>query len=120
MTDRSRVDASRLEGVRLSPDGSRLILLLRDEMGQKVSLSLPTSSLNEVLSALPRPPETGTVHEVDSWNIGLAGNGNGVILTLNTPEGVAMSFNVKPWQVQGMATVATYGTTRETARRSIH
>jgi len=29
-----------LDGVRLSPDGSRLILLLRDAAGQKVSLSL--------------------------------------------------------------------------------
>jgi hypothetical protein len=120
MTDCSRIDASRLEGVRLSPDGSRLILLLCDATGQKVSLSLPTNFLNAVLSALPRPLETGTVHAVDSWNVGLAENGNDVILTLNTPEGAAMSFNVKPWQVQGMATVATYGTTRETSSRSIH
>ena len=31
-----------------------------------------------------------------------------MILTLRTPEGMAISFTVKPWQVQGMATIATY------------
>jgi hypothetical protein len=43
-----------------------------------------------------------------------------MILTLRTPEGMAISFTVKPWQVQGMATVATYGSTREPPNRSIH
>jgi hypothetical protein len=50
----------------------------------------------------------------------LAENGRDMILTLRTPEGMAISFTVKPWQVQGMATVATYGSTREPANRSIH
>lgn len=35
MTERSRIDAE-LDGVRLSPDGARLILLLCDGAGQKV------------------------------------------------------------------------------------
>ena len=40
MTGRSRIDTAQLDGVRLSPDGSRLILLLRDTAGQKVSVVL--------------------------------------------------------------------------------
>jgi hypothetical protein len=31
-----------------------------------------------------------------------------------------MSFVVQPWQVQGMATVATYGAAQELVSRSIH
>jgi hypothetical protein len=119
MTDRSRIDAE-LDGVRLSPDGSRLILLLRDTAGQKVSLSLPTSCLNTVLTATPQLAEEGTLHAVDTWNMAPAENGLDMILTLRTPEGMAISFTVKPWQVQGMATVAMYGSTREPASRSIH
>ena len=48
MTDRSRIDTAQLDGVRLSPDGSRLILLLRDTAGRRLSVSLPTNCLNSV------------------------------------------------------------------------
>jgi hypothetical protein len=119
MTERSRIDAE-LDGVRLSPDRSRLILLLHDTEGHKVSLSLPTTCLNAVLTAAPRSAEAGTVHAVDTWSMVMAENGQDMILTLCTAEGMAIAFTVKPWQVQGMATVATYGSTRETANRSIH
>ena len=120
MTDRSRIDAAELDGVRLSPDGSRLILLLRDATGQKVSLSLPTNCLNTVLTATPRQAATGTVHSLDTWNMAPAEDGQDMILTLCTSEGLTVSFSIKPWQVQGMATVATYGTSREMTPRSVH
>ena len=120
MTDRSRIDAAGLDGVRLSPDGSRLILLLRDAAGQKVSLSLPTNCLNTVLTAVPRTAEAAAMHSVDTWNMTATENGQDMILTLCTPEGMAISFTVKPWQVQGMATVATYGARGEVTSRSIH
>jgi hypothetical protein len=120
MTSRSRIDAAELDGIRLSPDGSRLVLLLRDAAGQKVSLSLPTNCLNAVLTAVPRADEAGAMHAVDTWNMTATENGQDMILTLHTPEGMAISFTVKPWQVQGMATVATYGARGEVARRTIH
>jgi hypothetical protein len=120
MTVRSRIDTSALDGVRLSSDGSRLILLLRDTSGQKVSVSLPTDCLNTVLTAASRPMETGTVHALDTWNMAQAENGQDLILTLSTPEGLTISYSIKPWQFQGMATVATYGATRGAAPRSIH
>jgi hypothetical protein len=69
MTGRSRIDAAELDGVRLSPDGSRLILLLRDASGQKVALSLPTTCLNAVLTAVPQAEEAGATHAVDTWNL---------------------------------------------------
>lgn len=119
MTDRSRIDAE-LDGVRLSPDASRLILLLRDAAGQKVSLSLPRSCLSTVVTAAPQPSDIGTVHAVDAWNMVLAENGQDMILTLCTPEGMVISFTIKSWQAQGMATVATYGATRSAASRSVH
>ena len=120
MTGRSRIDTAQLDGVRLSPDGSRLVLLLRDTEGQKVSVSLPTNCLNSVLTAVPHPVEPDTVHSVDTWNMSRAGNDQDITLTLRTPEGMAISFTIKRWQVQGMATVATYGGTHEPASRSVH
>lgn len=120
MTDRSRIDAE-LDGVRLSPDGSRLVLLLRDAAGEKVSLFLPLSCLNAVLTAAPQPAEpVGGVHSVASWNMTPAENRQDMILTFCTPEGLVTSFTIKSWQVQGMAAVATYGTTRENVSRSVH
>jgi hypothetical protein len=119
MTESSRIDAQ-LDGVRLSPDGSRLILLLRDAAGQKVSLSLPTRCLNTVLSAAPPPVAAGIVHSVETWNMSPARNGQDLILTLCTPAGRVMSFAIKSWQAEGMATVATYASTRQSVGRSVH
>ena len=115
-----RIDAAELGDVRLSADGSHLILRLRDTAGQTVSLSLPTRCLNTVLSALPRQVEMGTVHALDTWDMVPADNGQDMILRLSTPDGRAVSFAIKPWQVQGMATVATYGSLRAMPSRSIH
>ena len=120
MTERSRIDAAELDGARLSPDGTRLTLLLRDAEGRKIALSLPTNCLNTVLTATPRTAEAGTVHPLDTWTMTPSGNGHDMILTLCTPEGTAISFTIKPWQVQGMATIATYGTPRQVAPRSVH
>jgi len=119
MTQSSRIDAD-LDGVRVSPDGSRLILLLRDAAGQKVSLSLPRSCVSTVMTAAPRPADAGPVHSVETWSMSLAENGQDIILTLCTPDGMVMSFTIKSWQAQGMATVAIYGTTRDSANRSVH
>jgi hypothetical protein len=118
MTDHSRIDAAELNSVRLSPDGSRLMLLLRDAAGQKVSVSVPTDSLNTMLTAIPRAVQPGTVHALDSWDMAQA-DGGGMILTLSTPDGLTVSFTIKSWQIEGMATVATYGGSREVPR-SVH
>jgi hypothetical protein len=120
MSTRSRIDAE-FDGARLSPDGSRLVLLLRDAEGEKVSLSLPLSCLNAVLMTAPQPSEpVGTLHSVASWNMMPAENGQDMVLTFCTPEGMVASFTIKSWQAQGMATIATYGMARANMSRSIH
>lgn len=119
MTDRSRIDAE-LDGVRLSPDGSRLILLLRDAAGTNVSLSLPRSSVTAVLTATPHPAEAGTKHSVETWDMSLAENGQDMVLTLGTSDGTVMSFIITSWQAQGMATIATHATPRGGSNRSVH
>jgi hypothetical protein len=120
MNDRSRIDATELDSARLSSDGSRLILLLRDATGRKVSLSLPVTCLNAVLTAMPQSMPMGQRHSLDTWSMGPAENGRDMILTLRTPEGLAVSFAIKRWQVQGMATIATFGQPSETPPKSIH
>lgn len=120
MSGCSRIDAIALDSVRLSPDGARLILLLRDAAGQKVSVSLPKTCASAVLTAAPQPTEAGIPHPVDVWTMSLADNGQDMILTFCTREGMVMSFTIKSWQAQAMATVATYGATRNSAIRSVH
>jgi hypothetical protein len=118
MSEGSRIDAAELSAVRLSSDGSCVILVLRDAAGQKISLSLPRRCLGSVLAAMPQV-EAGSLHTVDTWNMAHADNGE-MVLTLSTPEGLSVSFVIKAWQVEGMASVATYGGCRETERRMLH
>ncbi|MEA2726720.1 MAG: hypothetical protein QOD93_745 [Acetobacteraceae bacterium] len=103
------IDATELIGVRMSADGKRLRIRIRDQGGQTVSLTLPTCWLNAMLNALPRSSGGDTVHPLDSWSMERMHNGQDLVLTLRTPEGKAVSFAMKPWQVEGMATIATYG-----------
>jgi len=103
------IEARELIGLRLSSDGTCLRLRVRDQGGQTVTVSMPVGWLNAMLNVLPRTCDPDTVHPLDSWSMGLVGNGQDLVLTLRTPEGQAVSFAMKPWQVQGMATIATYG-----------
>jgi hypothetical protein len=120
LTDKVKIDADQLTEVRLSADGARVILALLDDAGQKISLSLPINCLNAVLSVTPRHAEPGVVHKLVSWNMGVAENGQDLLLTLRTPEGLAISFTLKPWQVEGMATIATYGKSQRIQPKTMH
>jgi len=83
-------------------------------------LSLPANCLNTVISAVPDHVDPGTVHKLESWTKGAAENGQDLLLTLRTPEGAAISFTLKPWQVEGMATVATYGSSQRVLPKTMH
>ena len=120
MVERTGIDAAELIGVRLSPDRKRLRLTLRDEAGRTMSLSLPANWLNTLLNAMPRQVENGTVHSLDSWTMDRLGNGHDLILTLRTPEGQSVSFATKQWQVEGMATIATYGSMAPVPGETVH
>jgi hypothetical protein len=115
------IDAKSLIGVKLSDDGARLHLRVLDETGRTVSLFLPVCWLNEMLSAVPGLGSAAdTVHPLDSWSMERVGTGQDLVLTLRTPEGQAISFIMKPWQVEGMATIATYGGSGRTSDDTIH
>ena len=120
MTDRVRIDAAELLDVRLSSDRTRLVLRLRDQTGQSISLSLPMACLNAVMTAVPQQVETGTVHALDTWTMGPGENGQDLVLTLRTPQGLAISFTTKPFQVEAMATIATYGRALPATAKTIH
>ncbi len=120
LSNSTRIDAASLIAVQLSADGKRLHLKLRDATGETVSLTLPSNCLNQVLTAMPRTVETDAVHPLDTWTMGLAENGEDLVLTLRTSEGRAVSFMTRPSQVQGMATIATYGRGQRTTAKTLH
>jgi DNA topoisomerase IB len=114
------IDATELIDIRVSPDGTQLRLRLRDQSGQSLTFSLPASWLNAMLSALPASTGAAMVHPLDSWSMDRAPDSQDLVLTLRTPEGQAVSFAMKPWQVEGMATIASYGKPGRTAGTTIH
>jgi hypothetical protein len=120
LPERVRIDATELTEAQLSADGTRVILTMLDDAGRRISLSLPANCLNAVLSAAPRNAELGDVHRLDSWTMRAADGGRDLLLTLRTPEGAAISFTLKPWQVEGMATIATYGNRHRTQPKVVH
>ncbi len=114
------IEAIELLGLRLSADGKFLRLRVRDQNGGAVSLSLPACWLNVLMNALPQSSGVDVVHPLDSWSMDRLGNGPDLVLTLRTPEGQSVSFAMKPWQVEGMATIATYGTSNRTSGSTVH
>jgi hypothetical protein len=73
-----------------------------------------------MLNAVPRSPVAGTVHPLAGWSLDRTGDGQDLILTLRTPEGQAVQFAMKPWQVEGMATIATYGGSAQPSGHTVH
>lgn len=110
------IEATDFIGVQLSEDGTRLQLRARDRGGQTVSFSMPVEWLDALLKAVPRPAAAESVQPLASWSMDRVGDGQDLVLTLRTLQGHSVSFSMKPWQVDGMATIATYG--RPTAARS--
>jgi len=120
MTATIRIDAISVIDVRLSHDGEHVHLRLRDAAGKVTALSLPAACLNAILAVLPCRVEPGSVHPLDTWSMAPSPNGQELVLTLCTPEGQSVAFTTKPYQVQGMATIATYGRGRKRRHKSIH
>jgi hypothetical protein len=109
VTRQPDIDAAELISVCVSPDGHGLRLRVRDRTGRASLVALPMSWLNTILNVLPRRPSDTEVYPLDSWNMDRAPNGRDLVLTLRTPEGQAISFTIKSWQIVGMATIAAYG-----------
>jgi hypothetical protein len=120
MTDPRDIEATELDSVLVSADGRRLRLRVRDQAGRTVCFWLPANWLNSILKALPQSSDYDVIHTLDSWSMDRTPNGQELVLTLRTPQGQAVSFAIKPWQVEGMATIATYSNAAGTAERTLH
>jgi hypothetical protein len=102
------IDAAELISVSPIDDGSRLKLRVRARDGGIQTVAMPAQWLNDLVNAVPHPILDGSAHPLASWSIQAAAGGD-LLLTLRTPEGEAFSFTMKPWQMQGMGTLATHG-----------
>ena len=102
------IDAVELISVGPTEDGSRLKLRIRGRDGGVQSLAMPAKWLNDLVNAAPHPVLNGSARSLASWSMQAASDGD-LLLTLRTPDGEAFSFTVKPWQVQGIGTLATHG-----------
>jgi hypothetical protein len=120
MTDPNDIEAMELDSVHSSADGRRLRLRVRDRSGRTVRFTLPANWLNSMLNALPRSGGEGVVYPLDSWSLAQTPNGQDLVLTLQTPDGKAVSFAMKRWQVEGMATIATYGNATGNTQQTVH
>lgn len=120
MTGKVRLNATGVTGIRRSADGKRVTLDLTDKAGQRMTLTLPVACLNALLPAVPGELDTQATHKLDSWSMTPTGSGDELILTLRTEEAVPISFRLKPWQVEGMATIATHRTWHRTPAKTLH
>jgi hypothetical protein len=120
VADRTKIEATGLVDVRRSTDGALLHIRLLDAAGRTISLSLPVGCLNAVLTAMPQRVESDAVHPLDTWTMVAAENGQDLVLTLHAPDGCTVSFATKPYQVQGMATIATYGIPDRPTTKRLH
>jgi hypothetical protein len=102
------IDAVELISVRPLGDGNRLRLRVRSRDGSMQSLAIPAKWLNAMVEAAPHPLLDGAALPVASWSMQATYEGD-LLLTLRTPEEQAFSFTVKPWQAQGIGTLAAYG-----------
>ena len=119
MTDAPDIDATELVSVRAEPNGRRLRLKLRDGTGRITTIALPSNWLDAIVRSLPWPPSGNEAHTLASWSIDRT-NGEDLLLTLRTAEGQAVSFAMKPWQIAGMATIATYGNADPRPKTMLH
>ena len=119
MTDAADVDAVELISVRASQGARSLRLKIRDRNGKAMTMSLPADWLGAMLATQPWSFGGDAVHQLASWSIDRTA-GEDLVLTLRTAEGLAVSFAMKPWQISGMATIATYGNTAALRKEPLH
>jgi len=119
MTAPPDIEATELLSVRVIHADGSIRLRIRDQNGQRLTIALSAHWLNAIVTALPWPPSVGEVRPLASWSMDRTQADN-LLLTLRTPEGQAVTFAMKPWQIAGMATVATYGNTDPPEKGSIH
>ncbi|HVY15843.1 MAG TPA: hypothetical protein VHB27_11480 [Rhodopila sp.] len=119
MTEPIDIDAAELIDARPGGDGRSLTVKLRDRNGRTLRLTLPAQWLDHLVTAAPSSVGNGEAHPLSSWHMEAAGDGT-LLLVLRTPEGTAVNFTVKPWQIAGMATLATHGRLDRNETERVH
>jgi len=111
-----KIDANQVTEVRLSADGARVMLVLLDDTGQKISLSPRANCLNAVLSVAPRMPNPAPFI---SWTLehGSDGKRPGPGAHASYAGSLAISSR-SSLAGRGMATIATYGGSIGHSRRA--
>lgn len=119
MTEPPDIDAAELISVRLMPGEGRIRLHIRSQNGQPRTVTIPMQWLDAIVSASPAPPCGAEAHRLASWHLDRTADDD-LLLTLRTSEGHAVTFTMKPWQLAGMATIATYGNADPPQKGSLH
>ncbi len=120
MTDRVKIDVTEVLRAWASEDGRRLHVKLVTAGGSTVTLTLPISSLNAVLTPVTPRTDPAETRLLDTWTMRHIDNGGEVLLTLCTADGEAVSFVTKAAQIEGMATIATYGRPGRRSAKVLH
>jgi hypothetical protein len=113
------VEAIELLNVRVVHEDGSVRLRIRDQNGQPLTVALPAHWLDAIVTALPWPPTSNEARPLASWTMDRT-SGDDLLLTLRTPDGQAVTFTMKPWQIAGMATIATYGNANPLPKGSMH
>jgi hypothetical protein len=114
------IGATELLDIRMAADSASVRLRVRDAAGRITLLSLQTCWLNDMPNVVPSRSRDGRVHAVESWSVERGEAGDALVLTLRTAEGQAVSFAMKPWQVEGIATLAPQGRSGHRHGTTIH
>lgn len=114
------IDALELTSFDVLPDGSRIRIHACDSVGERASISMPTSCLNKLMMTLPamlrmalqkqfNDSSLRLVHELRECQVEQMAGTDGFILTLKTPDGFEVSFDVDRRQAARLAeTVSDY------------
>ena len=97
-------DIDALVRMDVADDGEQAALVLFDNVGRSVALHLPMRMLGPLIAALPRLPPAdvaGDAFVVRSWRIDTRGDGPGVRMSLETPDGRPARFRVLPGTIMG-------------------
>jgi hypothetical protein len=98
------IKGKQLTTFEVAPDGESVSIHVMDEQACPATLVLPTDCLNALMMTLPemvrrclqlrfRDPSMRVVYPVGSWELEQSPV-SGVVMTLRTPDGFAVSFSL--------------------------
>ena len=114
----TEINGTSLTTCQIAPDGSSIRLSFETVGGQTASITLPIHCIQQLLMTLPRAASMAirTKHGDDTlrlvfplanWRLEkAAGTPEGLILTLNTPDGFEVAFSLEQDAIREMSSTA--------------